>query len=130
MHQIEIPAEIRARAKLTRGREHIVETVVASRTSHVVVDLQNGFMAEGAVIEVPAAREIVANVNAISAAIHGAGGLNVFLRYTHDDAEPQPWTTRYSTYLSAERGVAQRDAFRRGAEPWQLWPLLDVRPAD
>src|SRR5207247_3648739 len=27
-------------------------------------------------------------------------------------------------------GTAQKDAFRRGGEPWQLWPLLDVHPAD
>ena len=101
-----------------------------ARTAHVVVDLQNGFMAEGAPLEVPTAREIVPNVNRISAALRDAGGTNVFLRVTHDEAEPQPWTTRYAEYLSADRRAAHKAAFTRGAQYWQLWPLLDVQPSD
>ena len=130
MHKIDIPAEVLARVRQSRGREHIFERIDPARAAHVVVDLQNGFMAEGAVIEVPAAREIVANVNRISNALYDAGGTNVFLRYTHDDSERLPWTTRHTAYLSAEKSVAQKNAFTRGAEPWQLWPLLEVRPGD
>jgi ureidoacrylate peracid hydrolase len=130
MHKIDIPAEIVARAMRARGRDHIFERIDPARTAHIVVDLQNGFMAEGAPVEVPMAREIVPNVNRICAALSEAGGANFFLRYTCDAAEPQPWTTRYNAYLSAERSAAHKDTFRRGAEPWQLWPLLDVRPND
>ena len=130
MHKIDIPAEIVARAMRARGRDHIFERIDAARTAHIVVDLQNGFMAEGAAVEVPTAREIVPNVNRICAALRETGGTNVFLRYTYDPAEPLPWTTRYAEYLSAERSAAHKETFRRGAEPWQLWPLLDVRPAD
>jgi ureidoacrylate peracid hydrolase len=130
MHEIDIPAEIAARAMRARGRAHIFERIDPARTAHIVVDLQNGFMAPGAPVEVPTAREIVPNVNRICAALREAGGTNVFLRYTYDAAEPQPWTTRYGAYLSAERSAAHKDTFRRGAEPWQLWPLLDLRPGD
>jgi ureidoacrylate peracid hydrolase len=130
MHKIDIPDHIRARAMRARGREHIFERIDAGRTAHIVVDLQNGFMAEGAAVEVPTAREIVPNVNRISAALREAGGTNVFLRYTHDPAETQPWTTRYGEYLSSERSALHKAAFSRGAETWQLWPLLDVGPAD
>jgi len=130
MHKIDIPAEIAARAIRARGRDHIFERIEAARTAHIVVDLQNGFMAEGAPVEVPTAREIVPDVNRICAALREAGGTNVFLRYTYDPAEKQPWTTRYSEYLSPERSALHRDSFSRGAEPWQLWPGLDVRPAD
>jgi ureidoacrylate peracid hydrolase len=130
MHKIDIPAEIAARAMRARGRDHIFEHIDPARTAHIVVDLQNGFMAQGAPVEVPTAREIVPNVNRICAALREAGGTNVFLRYTYDPAEPQPWTTRYSEYLSAQRSAAHKTTFNRGAEPWQLWPLLDVRPND
>ena len=130
MHKIDIPAEIVARAMRARGRDHIFERIDPARTAHIVVDLQNGFMAEGALVEVPTAREIVPNVNRISGALRAAGGTNVFLRYTCDAAEPQPWTTRDRAYLSAERSAAHREAFRRGAEPWQLWPLLDKQAND
>ncbi len=130
MHKIEIPEHLRARAMRARGREHLFDEIDPARTAHVVVDLQSGFMAEGAPVEVPAAREIVPNVNCISAALREAGGSNIFLRYTHDPAEPTPWTTRWTQYLSAERRAATEQAFGRGAEYWQLWPLLEVRPGD
>ncbi len=130
MHKIDIPAEIAARAMRARGRDHIFERIEAARTAHIVVDLQNGFMAEGAPVEVPTAREIVPNVNRICAALRQAGGTNVFLRYTYDPAESRPWTTRYSEYLSPERSAAHKTTFHRGAESWQLWPLLDVGTND
>jgi ureidoacrylate peracid hydrolase len=130
MHRIDIPAEINARAMRARDRDHIFERIDPARTAQIVVDLQNGFMAEGAPVEVPTAREIVPNVNSIAAALREAGGINVFLRVTHDMAEPHPWTTRYTRYLSAERSAIHRQAFSRGAPSWQLWPLLDVRTND
>jgi ureidoacrylate peracid hydrolase len=130
MHKIDIPENIIARARRQRGRDHVIERIEPGRTAHVVVDLQHGFMAEGAPVEVPMAREIVPNVNLISAALRHAGGLNVFLRYTYDPAEPQPWTTFFDTYLAPEKSATHRDAFTRGAESWQLWPLLDVQPSD
>jgi ureidoacrylate peracid hydrolase len=130
MHRIDIPDHIRARAMRARGRDHIFERIDPARTAHVVVDLQNGFMAEGAPHEVATAREIVPNVNSIAAALRDAGGTNVFLRVTHDEAEPQPWTTRYTEYLSADRRATHKAAFTRGGQYWQLWPLLDVQPTD
>ena len=130
MHKIDIPQHILARARRSRGRDHIFERLDPARTAHIVVDLQNGFMAEGAPLEVPTAREIVPNVNRIAAAVRAAGGVNVFLHVTHDPAEPQPWTTRYQEYLSAEKTAVHKAAFTRGAYNWQLWPLLEVQPSD
>ncbi len=131
MHKIDIPEQIAARAMRARGREHIFDGIDPACTAHVIVDLQNGFMAEGADVEVPTARDIVPSVNMISAALRDAGGLNVFLRYTYDPAEPQSWTKWWhSGYLVEDRSAAHRNAFSRGAEPWQLWPLLDVLPSD
>ena len=130
MHKIEIPREISARAMRARGREHVIEAIEPARTAHIVVDLQNGFMAEGAPLEVAAAREIVPDVNRISAALRESGGLNVFLRFTVDPAEPQPWTTFFDTYLGPRLSAIHREAFTRGAPNWQLWPGLEVRPGD
>ena len=130
MHKIEIPPEIQARAIHARGREHVIEAIEPVRTAHIIVDLQNGFMAEEAPLEVPAAREIVPDVNRISAALRDAGGLIVFLRFTADPTEPQPWTTFFDTYLGARLSAIHRNAFARGAPNWQLWPALDIRPGD
>jgi len=130
MHKIDIPVDILERSRRDRGRDHILETVDPARTAHLTVDLQNSFVAEGALVEVPVAREIVANVNFISAVMCDAGGLNVFLRYTYDENEPQPWTTWFGTYLTPDLSLAHKNAFSRGAEPWQLWPLLEVQQTD
>jgi ureidoacrylate peracid hydrolase len=130
MHKIDIPAEIIARSRRARGRDHIVEAIDSVHTAHLIVDLQQGFMAEGALVEVPIARAIVPNVNTISAAMRKAGGLNIFLRYTYDEDEPQPWASWYGRYMAADTSTAFKNAFTRGAEPWQLWPLLDVQPSD
>jgi ureidoacrylate peracid hydrolase len=130
MHKIEIPAEILARSKRNRGRDHILEKIDPAHSAHVIVDLQNGFLANGGLAEVPVAREMIPNVNRISAAMRTAGGLNVFLRYTYDEAEQQPWVSWYRTYMTPEIRAAFKDAFSREAEPWQLWPLLELKDRD
>jgi ureidoacrylate peracid hydrolase len=58
-----------------------------ARTAHLVVDMQNGFMEQGAPVEVPAARSIVDNINRLSRAIRATGGTNVFLRFTTTDLD-------------------------------------------
>lgn len=130
MHEINIPEAIRQRARLQRGRDHIFETLDMSKTAHVIVDLQVGFMAEGASVEVPVARDIVGNVNAISKAVREAGGTNVFLRFTYDPEEPQAWTSWYKFYSTAKQTDTMAGAFTRGADEWQLWPGLNVAPED
>ena len=87
-------------------------------------------MAPGAPVEVPAARDIVPNVNRISRALRREGGVNIFLRYTCDPGEPQPWTTRYTEYLSPERREAHTRAFSRGAEDLAIMAGPRVLPAD
>jgi ureidoacrylate peracid hydrolase len=62
------------------------EHLVPARTAHIIVDLQNGFMEQGATVEIPEGREIVANVNEISGAVRAAGGINIFIRYLIDVA--------------------------------------------
>jgi ureidoacrylate peracid hydrolase len=117
MHKIDIPADVRARSRRARGRDHVLETIDLARTAHVIVDLQNGFMAEGALVEVPVAREIVPNVNAIVAAVRQAGGLNVFLRYTYDASEPLTWTgqVRHLPRQGLQRRPQERHQARRRA---------------
>jgi ureidoacrylate peracid hydrolase len=68
MHTIAIDPAIQARGRALRGRDHVFADLDLARTAQVVVDLQVGFVAEGAPVEVPVAREIVPNVNAISKA--------------------------------------------------------------
>ena len=74
MHKIAISEEIIAGAIAQRGKLHRYDELVAARTALVVIDLQNVFMLPGMPVEVPAAREIVPNVNRLAAAMRAAGG--------------------------------------------------------
>ncbi len=79
-------------------------------------------------MEVPAARGIVDQINAISHAVRQAGGTNIFLRYT----TPADWSTGWPVFWE-RMGVAaeaHRAAFTPGAHYHQLWPALDVTDSD
>ena len=52
MHQLGIFDEVRERLILRRGGVAVFD-LSSPRTAHIVVDLQNGFMAPGEVAEVP-----------------------------------------------------------------------------
>jgi ureidoacrylate peracid hydrolase len=131
VHKISIPEHVIARGRQQRGgREHIFDTLDMSKVAHVVVDLQEGFVAEGAPVEVPTTRAIFGEVNAISRAVRAAGGLNVFLRYTYDDKEKLPWNVWFQNYMSEAQFDIMKNAFARGADYWQLSAELDVRAGD
>ncbi|MEA3536646.1 cysteine hydrolase [Rhizobium sp. CC-YZS058] len=98
--------------------------------AHVVVDLQVGFCAEGAPVEVPYTREIFPAVNAVSTAVRAAGGINVFLRYTYDAEEANPWTVWFENYTSKSEAARLAAAFSRNADNWQIVPELEVLPGD
>ncbi len=131
MHKISIPEKILERGRLLRGgREHVFESLDMGKVAHVIVDLQVGFCAEGAAIEVPFTREIFGAVNSISRAVRSAGGLNVFLRYTYDEAETLPWNVWFRNYMSTSQRELTKGAFSRGAAQWQLAPELEVAKSD
>jgi ureidoacrylate peracid hydrolase len=95
-----------------------------------VVDLQNGFMAPGQPVEIAAARDIVPNVNRISAALRAAGGLVVYLQNTIDATAKETWSTWF-TYVSGEkRRESVEAAFADGSYGHALWPGLEVLPGD
>jgi len=127
MHKIEISSELIQRLTKERGGKlHLFDVVDPAHTAHLVIDLQNGFMEPGAPVEVPAAREIVPHVNAISKAVRNAGARNIFVRFTTPAAALDQWSSFY-TRFSAETRQQHQEAFAPGAHYWELWPELDVR---
>ncbi|MER5173738.1 cysteine hydrolase [Thioclava sp. GXIMD2076] len=127
MHNIKMTPASLARGKHNRnGRDHAFETIDPSRTAHIIVDLQNGFMEEGAVSEVPVARDIVPNVNDLSRAVRAAGGVNIFLRYTYDPDEKKQWNSWYGSMLGTPFSEGLKKGFTAGEHDHALWPGLDV----
>jgi ureidoacrylate peracid hydrolase len=130
VHKIALSAEVLKMIEAQRGTLHPFARIELQRTAHIVVDLQNGFMEPGAPVEVPVAREIVPNVNRISAAVRAHGGINIFLRMTVDSASRASWSNWFAHLNSQESGTSLTQAFARNAHYWQLWPTLAVTDRD
>lgn len=130
MHKIAIPQAAVDRVLKRRGVLHVFNDIDPARTAHVVVDLQNGFMAPGQPAEIPAARDIVPNVNRISAALRAGGGLVVYIQNTIDGTAKQAWSNWFNFMSGEGRAAAMDAAFAPGSYGHSLWPELDVQPAD
>lgn len=130
MHKIEIPAYATQRAMERRGRIHLFDTIDPAKTAHIVVDLQNGFMAQGQPAEIATAREIVPNVNAISAACRQSGALNVFIQNTIDAETHASWANWFAYFSNPERRKRMDAAFAEGSFGHQIWPGLEVTDDD
>jgi ureidoacrylate peracid hydrolase len=115
MHRIEISAEVLERIKGYRDGLHMFDNLDPTRTAHIIVDLQNGFVEPGATVELPVARDIVPNVNAICKAVCAAGAINVFIRYLID--EETQVNCQAGSWISLRRSAAR------------LWSRRSVRIA-
>ncbi len=130
MHMINIPDTILDRVARFRAQKHMFTDLDPRRTAHIVVDLQNGFMEPGAPVEVPAARDIVANVNRITQTVRSAGGTIVYLRFMTDAVALASWTAFYDAMFNRSRRDQMQAAFSPDSHHFALWPQLDVQPSD
>src|SRR5262249_46824375 len=130
MHKIAIPQAAIDRVFKRRDSLHVFNEIDARRTAHVVVDLQNGFMAPGQPVEIAQAREIVPNVNRISSALRAAGGLVVYIQNTIDAAAKRDWSNWFAHMSGKKREAAIFAAFAEGSYGHALWPELEVLPQD
>jgi ureidoacrylate peracid hydrolase len=130
MHKSVVYPAVVERVAERRGGLRVFDRLNSRRTAHIVVDLQNGFMAPGAVCEIAEAREIVPAVNRISSAVRDAGGLVVYIQNTLDEVAIQTWSTYLDNFCSPSRRQRMIEAFTPDAEGQALWSELDVRPED
>jgi hypothetical protein len=63
----EIRKEIVERVIARRGKLHLFDKLDPKKTALLVIDMQNAFVAPGAPVEVPAARDIVPSINRLAA---------------------------------------------------------------
>jgi ureidoacrylate peracid hydrolase len=130
MHDPIIHPEVVARATERRGDISVFKSLDSRRTAHIVVDLQNGFMAPGQVAEIGTAREIVPNVNRISAALRAAGGTVVYIQNTFDDVAVATWSTYFEHFCTPARRQRMIETFSPGAFGHALYSDLEVLPQD
>ncbi|MGN7871102.1 cysteine hydrolase family protein [Paracoccus sp. 22332] len=130
MHKIDVPQDILARAQARRGPRSFTAALNPTTTAHVVIDMQQGFLRPGALLEVPIAREIVDNVNRISAALRQAGGRVAYTRFAWLPNDPLEWRVFYQRFLNAREADTQMHSFSPAGMDLPLWPGMDVAPED
>lgn len=129
MHETVIDPALRARFMAMKGgREFSFSTIDPSRCAHLVIDMQNGFLEPGAMLEVPVARAIVPNVNALGRAVRDSGGVNVFFRFT--TSTTSGWPVYFEQFQSTDFGKAEVADFQPGSHGQALYPELEIAPAD
>ena len=127
MRVVEIPAEQLEAVKRRRGRLHVFADFDPATAALVVVDMQNAFVAPGGLAEVPAARDIVPNINRIAGSIRRAGGAVVWIRGSVESSRGS-WAHYLANF---ERDpAAWRAALAPGSPGWEIYPGLDVKEAD
>lgn len=130
MQRHELTPDYQPRNLATRGPLHLLADLAPATTAHLVIDMQNGFMRQGALLEVPDARAVVPQINAISAALRAAGGMVAFTRFAWRPDEARLWDAFYRRFLNPDRAARQQAAFAPGAADLQLWDGLEVTEGD
>ena len=92
--------------------------------------MQTGFVAPGAVAEIPTAREIVPNINRLAAALRQAGGTIVWIVSTYGRGAERDWTTFFNFIITGETSDRFRLAFEEGKPEHALWRELDRHAED
>lgn len=123
----EIRKEIVERVIARRGRLHLFDRLEAKKTALLVIDMQNAFVAPGAPVEVPAAREIVPGINRLAAELRRRGVPVIWV--LHENAKDgSDWDGFFGAFVK-DRGKAA-GALSAGAEMQKLWPKLETAPQD
>jgi ureidoacrylate peracid hydrolase len=129
MHKIAISEATMARMKVRIGKLHPFDAVDPGKTALVVIDMQNYFVKPGHQSEVPAAREIVPNINRLAAELRRRGGHVVWVRNGTTDTR-QSWSNYHDYLQTPERAQRRLDAMEVGADGYDYWHLNDIHPED
>ena len=125
MHRIDLPDWARERGRAMND----FPALDRGRTALVNIDMQNVFVAEDGLYATGHARDIVANVNALSRALRGIGAPVIWTRQTHTVEGPcAPAAWHYDlSHPEVAAGVA---ALQAGARGQALAEAMEVASAD
>jgi ureidoacrylate peracid hydrolase len=126
MHEVAIRKEIIERVLARRGRLHLFERLDAKRTALLVIDMQHAFVAPGAPIEVPGARDIVPGINRLAAELRRRGVPVIWV--LHQNAGD--WSGFFDVFVRPENRALAALALSAGSELQQPWRELDIAPGD
>ena len=128
MHRVNLPQDVVERIIKRRGKLHILDSVDASRSAFLVIDMQNHFVAAGMPSQVASAADIVPNINRLAAAIRAAGGTVVWIRNVYSEQNLQDWSVFFRGFYTAElrdRVIASLAGDSRGSRLWHELAVVD-----
>ncbi|MGB3697734.1 MAG: cysteine hydrolase [Gordonia sp. (in: high G+C Gram-positive bacteria)] len=128
MHHTSIDPAIRERYRSLKGREYSFDHIDPARTAHLVIDMQNGFVADGSVFEVATAKSVVPAINAVSRRLRETGGANYFFQYTTTSADD--WNVYYRQFQNHTSADLQVESFQSGSTGHALYPEIEVEEGD
>lgn len=101
------------------------EAISGPKTALVVIDLQNAFMLPGMPVEVPAARDIVPNVNRLAQTVRAAGGKVIWVQ-VNLSGQRDSW----SVFFASSPRKSAGPYLEPGTHGYALHDDLDVRDED
>jgi ureidoacrylate peracid hydrolase len=129
MQRVAIRPEIAERVVARRGKLHLFDKLDAKRTALLVIDMQNAFVAPGSPIEVPAAREIVAPINRLAAALRERGVPVIWVMHENQEGG-RDWAGFFDAFVAPGKREQAAAALEAGSRLQALWPQLEVAPND
>ena len=128
-HSVTIRKEIADRVLQRRGRYHLFDRLDPAHTALVAIDMQNTFCAPGAPAEVPAARDIVAPINALTASLRALGVPVIWLLHANERVGGKSdWELFFDTIVADD--VREKTMESLIPAKQSVWDGLLTSPAD
>jgi ureidoacrylate peracid hydrolase len=129
MHKIAISPAALDRMTQRMGKLHPFDTMAPRKTALLVIDMQNYFVKPGHQGEIPAAREIVPNINRLAAGLRQHGGHVVWIRNGTSDTR-ESWSTLHECLMTPERVERRLAEMDIDGDGYAYWHLNDIHPED
>src|SRR6516162_7866734 len=129
MHKIAISPAALDRMTRRMGKLHPFDTMAPRKTGLLVIDMQNYFVKPGHQGEIPAAREIVPNINRLAAGLRRRGGHVVWIRNGTRDTR-ESWSTLHENMMTTDRVERRLADMDIDGEGYAYWHLNDISPED
>ncbi len=125
----EVSDFVKERLARIRGGLRLYKDLQPGTTAFVVIDMQNAFVAEGGVIEVPASREIIPVINHMAAECREIGVPVIWIR-SHHPKGGSDWRHFFDHFVRPERREAAAAALSDDAPTSRFHPDMDIADED
>jgi ureidoacrylate peracid hydrolase len=128
-HDVDVADFVKERLLKIRGDLRLYRGLDPHRAALVIIDMQNAFVAEGGVIEVPVSRSIVPVINHTADVCRQLGVPVIWIR-SHHPKGGADWRGFFDHFVRPERREAAAAALSDDAPTSRFYPEMDIRDDD